>query len=110
MTAPWRVTPEGVEVRVRATPRGGRDALDGVETRDDGAVWLKVRVRAAPEEGAANAAIRDVLRRALGLPASAVTLATGATARVKLFRIAGDGPALARRLADLTAHDPAAGA
>ena len=95
---PWRVTPQGIEVRVRATPRGGRDALDGVEIRDDGASVLKVRVRAAPEDGAANAAIRDVLRRALGLPASAVVLATGATARIKLFRIAGDGPALAARL------------
>jgi uncharacterized protein YggU (UPF0235/DUF167 family) len=105
-TPPWRVTPAGIEVRVRATPRGGRDALDGVETRDDGAAVLKVRVRAAPEDGAANAAIRDVLRRALGLPASAVTLATGATARIKLFRIAGDGPALAERLHGLTRETP----
>jgi uncharacterized protein YggU (UPF0235/DUF167 family) len=110
MTAPpWRVTPEGIEVRVRATPRGGRDALDGVETRDDGASVLKVRVRAAPEEGAANAAVRDVLRRALGRPASAVVLAAGATARIKLFRIAGDGPALARRLETLTGAAPAEG-
>ncbi|KMO22885.1 DUF167 family protein [Methylobacterium indicum] len=93
---PWRTTPEGIEVRVRATPRGGRDALDGVETRDDGLPVMKVRVRAAPEDGAANAAIRDVLRRALGLPASAVTLSSGATARIKLFRIAGDGAALSR--------------
>jgi uncharacterized protein YggU (UPF0235/DUF167 family) len=99
---PWRITQAGIEVRVRATPRGGRDALDGVETRDDGAAVLKVRVQAAPEDGAANAAIRDVLRRALGLPASAVILAAGATARIKLFRIAGDGPALAERLHDLT--------
>lgn len=110
MTAPWRVTREGIEVRVRATPRGGRDALDGVETRDDGLPVLKVRVRAAPEDGAANAAIRDVLRRALGLPASAVTLAAGATARIKLLRVAGDGPALADRLAALTGAPPAGGA
>ena len=39
--------------------------------------------------------------RALGLPASAVTLAAGATARIKLLRVAGDGPALADRLAAL---------
>ncbi len=108
--APWRITSQGIEVRVRATPRGGRDALDGVETRDDGAAVLKVRVRAAPEDGAANAAIRDVLRRALGLPASAVALATGATARIKLFRIAGDGPALAARLDGLTSPPPKGGA
>ncbi|TNC15356.1 hypothetical protein FF100_04395 [Methylobacterium terricola] len=106
MAAPWRITREGIEIRVRATPRGGRDALDGVETRDDGSPVLKVRVRAAPEDGAANAAVRDVLRRALGLPASAVTLAAGATARIKLFRVDGDGPALADRLAALTGEPP----
>ncbi|WP_288586047.1 DUF167 family protein [uncultured Methylobacterium sp.] len=100
---PWWATAGGIEVRVRATPRGGRDALEGIETRDDGLPVLKVRVRAAPEDGAANAAIRDVLRRALGLPASAVTLAAGATARIKHFRITGDGPALARRLETLAA-------
>ncbi|GJD65447.1 DUF167 family protein [Methylobacterium frigidaeris] len=110
MASPWRVVPTGIEVRVRATPRGGRDALDGVETRDDGVAVLKVRVRAAPEDGAANAAIRDVLRRALGLPAASVTLATGATARIKLFRIAGDGPALAERLQSLTGEPPIVGA
>lgn len=110
LSAPWRITREGIEIRVRATPRGGRDALDGVETRDDGLPVLKVRVRAAPEDGAANAAVRDVLRRALGLPTAAVTLAAGATARIKLFHVAGDGPALADRLTSLTGAPPTGGA
>ncbi|WP_407522128.1 DUF167 family protein [Methylobacterium oryzisoli] len=99
MARPWRVVADGLEVRVRATPRGGRDAIDGVEARADGSCLLKVRVRAAPTDGAANAAIRDVLRQALGCPAGAIALAAGASARSKLFRIAGDGEALAARLA-----------
>ncbi|MFE1598283.1 DUF167 family protein [Methylobacterium sp. ID0610] len=96
---PWRIVPAGLELRVRATPRGGRDAIDGIETRADGLPVLKVRVRVAPEDGAANAAIRDVLRAALGCPARAVQLTGGATARIKTFRVEGDGEALARRLA-----------
>ncbi|MBY0299193.1 MAG: DUF167 family protein [Methylobacterium sp.] len=99
MARPWRVVAGGLEVRVRATPRGGRDALDGVEERADGSCVLKVRVRAAPADGAANAAIRDVLREVLGCPAGSIVLAAGASARAKLFRIAGDGEALAARLA-----------
>ncbi len=88
-------------MRVRVTPRGGRDALDGIETRADGRPVLKLRVRAAPEGGAANAAAAALLARALGRPASSVTLAAGAASRLKTFRVAGDPAALAAALSRL---------
>ena len=99
---PWRIRPEGLEVRVRVTPKGGRDAIDGVEALSDGRPVLKVRVRAAPEDGAANEGVRRLLAKALGRPASAVTLEAGATARLKTFLITGDGETLARDIAALT--------
>ena len=95
---PWRVRADGIEIRVRVTPRGGRDAIDGVEALADGRTVLKVRVRAAPEDGAGNAAVRRLLATALHLPASAVALAAGATARVKILAAAGEGAALAAAL------------
>ena len=94
-----RVLPDGVEVTVRATPRGGRDAVDGVAALSDGREVLKVRVRVAPEDGAATAAVAKVVAAAAGVAASQVRLTSGATARVKTFRIAGDGAALAAKLA-----------
>lgn len=97
-----RVLPDGVEVTVRATPRGGRDAVDGVVALSDGREVLKVRVRVAPEDGAATAAVAKVVAAAAGVAASQVRLTSGATARVKTFRIAGDGPALAAKLAAAT--------
>ncbi|NBJ10363.1 DUF167 family protein [Microvirga arsenatis] len=99
---PWRLRPDGLEVRVRVTPRGGRDAIDGVEALSDGTPVLKVRVRAAPEDGAANEGARRLLARALRLPASAVRLEAGAAARLKTFAIAGESEALASALAALT--------
>lgn len=99
---PWRIRSEGLEVRVRVTPKGGRDAIDGVEALSDGRPVLKVRVRAAPEDGAANEGVRRLLAKALGRPASAVTLEAGATARLKTFLIAGEGEALAKDIAALT--------
>ncbi len=99
---PWRARPEGLELRVRVTPRGGRDAIDGVETLADGQPVLKVRVRAAPEDGAANDGVRRLLAKALKRPASAVSLETGATARLKTFLITGDTDALAKDIAVLT--------
>ena len=43
------------------TPRGGRDAIDGIEQRADGQCVLKARVRAAAIEGEANAALVALL-------------------------------------------------
>ncbi|MEP9355618.1 DUF167 family protein [Xanthobacter sp. KR7-65] len=94
-----RVVADGVEVTIRATPRGGRDALDGVAVLSDGREILKVRVRAVPEDGAATAAVAKVIAAAAGVAASQVRLTSGATARVKTFRIAASDPdAMLRRL------------
>ena len=104
MALPWRTRPDGLEIRIRVTPRGGRDVIDGVEALSDGRRILKVRVRAAPEDGAANEGVRRLLAGALGLPASAVSLESGATTRLKTFSIAGEAGPLAARLAALTGH------
>ena len=97
----WRARASGVEVRVRAMPRGGRDAIDVLATVADGGTVLKIRVRAAPEDGAANEAVRRILATALARPASAVSLTAGATARLKTLRVDGDPAVLCERLARL---------
>jgi uncharacterized protein len=102
LAAPWRIRPDGLEVHVRVTPKGGLDAIDGVAALSDGRPVLKVRVRAAPEDGAANEGVRRLLAKALRLPVSTVTLEAGATARLKTFLIAGEGETLAKDIAALT--------
>ena len=84
---------------MRLTPKGGRDAIDGVETMSDGKSVLKARVRAVPEDGKANAALVELLAKALRVPRSAVSVATGQTSRVKTLEISGDPDALAEALA-----------
>jgi len=74
-----------VRVLVRLTPRAGRDAVEGVDA--DGR--LRVRVAAPPIDGAANDALVRVMSAALDLPRSAVSIETGATARLKRVRIEG---------------------
>ncbi len=87
---PWVQTADGVALDVRLTPRGGRDAIEGVEHRADGRVVLKARVRAAPFEGQANDALCRLLANELGLAPRQVEIAAGAGARIKRLRIAGD--------------------
>ena len=95
---PWSAAPGGLLVDVRLTPKGGRDALDGIAPLADGRSVLKARVRAAPHEGAANAALTRLIAAAAGVAASRVTLVAGATTRLKRVRIAGEPRALSAAL------------
>jgi uncharacterized protein len=94
MTRPWTIGSGGVVVTVRLTPKGGRDAIDGVETLADGSTALKIRVRAIPSEGEANAALGRVLARALAVPPRDVEIVGGHTSRIKRVKISGDTAAL----------------
>ncbi|WNJ90877.1 DUF167 family protein [Bosea sp. 685] len=94
----WRESQTGLLLSVRLTPRGGRDGLDGVETLTEGREVLKIRVRAAPREGQANAALVALLARLMDVPRSRVRLVAGASARLKTVLLEGDAPVLLARL------------
>ncbi len=87
---PWTATSDGVVIDVRLTPRGGRDAIEGTERRADGRSVIKARVRAVPSEGAANTALCRLVAEALGVAPRNVTVAGGATSRVKRVRVIGE--------------------
>ena len=90
----WKVVPDGIELSVRATPKGGRDSVDGVMTDAAGNAWLSVRVSAPADDGKANKAVGKCLAFHFGVAPRDVTLVSGATARLKRFRISGDPAAL----------------
>jgi uncharacterized protein YggU (UPF0235/DUF167 family) len=98
LSKPWTVASDGVALTVRATPKGGRDAIDGIAALADGTCVLKVRVRAAASEGEANAALLRVVAAALQVPARAVSLVAGGRGRLKRLRVVGDGAGLAAAL------------
>jgi uncharacterized protein (TIGR00251 family) len=90
--------PGGITIAVRLTPKGGRDAVEGIEPLTDGRCALKVRVRAPASDGEANDALIRLLARTLGVAPRDVALAAGASARLKRLTVAGDGPSLAAAL------------
>jgi len=96
---PWTAAAGGLLLDVRLTPKGGRDALDGIAPLADGRAVLKARVRAAPHEGAANAALTRLIAKAAGVPTSQVTIVGGTTARIKRLRIDGEPRTIAAALA-----------
>jgi uncharacterized protein YggU (UPF0235/DUF167 family) len=100
---PWVVQAASLVLTVRLTPRGGRDAIDGIEVLADGRCVLKARVRVPASEREANAALVNLVARALGVAPRTVTLVAGDTARIKRLSIAGEGHALAATLEKLVA-------
>ena len=91
-------TTEGLSVAVRLTPRAGRDALEGLTRLDDGAEVLKVAVRAAAEDGAANDSLIRLVAKSAGVAPSRVRLERGATSRLKRLLIEGGDLGMAERL------------
>ena len=85
----YRLVPDGLLLTVRLTPHADRDAVTGVGALSDGQEVAHVRVRAIPEDGAANKALIALLAKTFHRPKSAIELVTGATARVKQVRITG---------------------
>ncbi len=64
----------------------------------DGRAVLKVRLRAVPEKGKANKALIRLLAKTLKLPALQVTLASGATSRIKTIKLEGNPARLKAQL------------
>nr|WP_158768146.1 DUF167 family protein [Terricaulis silvestris] len=81
------------KLRVRLTPAGGADRIDGRAQDADGNTYLKARVRAAPENNEANRALEALIAKAFGVPKSKVTVSRGQTARLKVLEIDGTGDA-----------------
>ncbi|WP_095204335.1 DUF167 family protein [Mesorhizobium carmichaelinearum] len=94
----FRLRENGIHLFVRLTPKSSVDRFEGAETSADGRSHLKARVRAVPENGAANQALERLVAKALGVPASAVSVIAGGTARLKTLRVAGDPKVLAQRV------------
>lgn len=107
-TRAWGAIPGGVRITVRVTPRGGRDAVEGIGAEAGEKPHLKLRIAAAPVDGAANEAVEKLLAKWLGAEAGDIEVVSGESARTKLVEVDGDPVQLIRKLQALTA--PPAGA
>jgi len=78
-----------VILHVRLTPRAGADRVDGWSLDRQGRPVLAVRVRAAPVEGEANAALEALVAKALGVRRADVRVARGGRSRLKAVTVEG---------------------
>jgi uncharacterized protein len=100
VTVEARATRDGAAFTVVCRPRAPKTRSRGAK----GAA-LRLDVAAPPERGSANEEVVRFLARALGVPASAVRIAAGASGREKSIRVLGMTCAvLESRLARLEAE------
>lgn len=76
-----------IRFAVTVRPRGGRDAILGLAADAEGGVSIRLSVKAAPEDGKANAAVIALLAKTLGVKRADLSVQSGATARRKLMRL-----------------------
>ena len=81
---PYTESGDGIVFKVQVVPRASRSEIVG---EHNGA--LRVRIAAAPVDGAANEELIRLLGRALRVSRSAVEISAGHSARLKTVRIAG---------------------
>lgn len=91
-----RLEERGASIRfaVRVQPRAARSEIAGLQGDA-----LKVRLSAPPVDGAANAALVELLAEALGVPRRCVRVVSGARSRGKVVEVDGANVENIRRLA-----------
>jgi uncharacterized protein (TIGR00251 family) len=93
-----RADGDGIVIDVLVQPRASRAKLGPVHGDR-----VKIAVTSPPVDGEANAAVIEVIAKALGVARSAVTIAAGAQSRRKTVRVKGVSVAeLARVLGGAT--------
>jgi uncharacterized protein len=102
VTRPWREDANGIRIAVRVTPRASRDALLAGTSEH-----FAARLAASPVDGAANAALVELVAKTFGVAKRAVALTGGDSSRLKRLTIEGDPPVLAGIAAKLygAGHD-----
>jgi uncharacterized protein YggU (UPF0235/DUF167 family) len=89
---------EGTVLAVIVVPRAGKTGFDRVGTDT-----VRIRLAAAPVDGAANAALLRYLADVFDLPRNRVRLLTGATSRRKRILLVGLSPKeVAARISHVT--------
>jgi len=79
--------PPETRLTLEVRPRAGRDEIVGWQ-----GTHLRLRVRAAPADGAANEAVCALLAERLGCARSRIEIVRGHAARTKVVRVVGLAP------------------
>jgi len=102
MSLPATRKADGVVLHIRLTPKSSAARIAGVEDHG-GKPVLKAYVTTPPEDGKANTALLALIADWLGVPKSAVDLASGQKSRLKSVVVNGEPDKLLEKMSGLLA-------
>ncbi len=84
MEIPYKKTKDGITIEVKVEPRSSKKGISGIMGN-----VVKVKLTAAPVDGAANEQLIEVIADATGLRKSAIRIIRGSSAKRKIIEIKG---------------------
>lgn len=83
----YKIVSAVLVLKVRLTPSARIEQISGVFQSSEGNCYLKISVRAVPENGNANGALIKLLSKFLGIAKNEIKLINGQTSRLKTLSI-----------------------
>ncbi|MDA1060416.1 MAG: DUF167 domain-containing protein [bacterium] len=74
-------------LRIKVIPKSPKSEIVETMTDGDGEETIKIRIKAVPEKGKANAELIRFLSKEYNVPRSNIAIISGKTEQIKLIRI-----------------------
>lgn len=74
-------------LRIKVIPKSNKNEIIETFTDADGEETIKIRIKAAPEKGKANAELIKFLSKEFGVPQATISIISGKGERLKLIKI-----------------------
>lgn len=80
-------TPKSGYLRIKVLPKSPKNEVVEILDDADGEKTIKIRIKAIPEKGKANAELIKFLSKELSVPRDKISIISGKTEQLKLIRI-----------------------
>ncbi len=81
------VIPKANYLRIKVIPKSPKSEIAEIMTDESDEQTIKIRIKAAPEKGKANAELIKFLSKELNIPKSNISIISGKTDKLKLIKI-----------------------
>lgn len=84
--------PNNGYIRIKIIPRSQKNEITEIIKDEEGEKTIKIRIKAPPEKGKANAELIKFLSKTFNIKRDAISIISGKTDRLKLIKISNNGP------------------
>lgn len=84
--------PNNGYLRIKVIPRSQKNEIADIFKDEEGEETIKIRIKAPPEKGKANAELIKFLSKTFNIKRDTISIISGKTDRLKLIKISNNGP------------------